>query len=61
MSESVSVSGNRRRGWRIVIAVVVAAVIGGCNVGVGMNVAIPAPWGSVSVGANTGFPTHPGW
>jgi len=38
-----------------------AAIVAGCNVGVGLSASIPAPWGSVSVGANTSFPTHPGW
>jgi hypothetical protein len=47
--------------WRLVIAMTIAALIGGCNVGVGMNVSVPAPWGYVSMGAGTSFPTHPGW
>lgn len=46
---------------RLWVVLAIAALVAGCNVGVGLSASIPAPWGYVSVGTSTSFPTHPGW
>jgi hypothetical protein len=50
---------NRRT--RLLLAAAVLAVIAGCGyVSVGMNMAVPAPWGSVSVGTSVPIGGPPG-
>jgi hypothetical protein len=50
---------NRRT--RLLLAAALLAVIASCGyVSVGMNMAVPAPWGSVSVGTSVPIGGPPG-
>lgn len=54
-------SGAVRRVSLTIGMLLLATLVAACNVGVGLSASIPAPWGYVSVGTSTTFPTHPGW